>query len=141
MFKKYTNNIKDNFKIGGLFMTDEKLIVNIHDKTRITELILKYISATAILSATTIFTPNFTITSLPALFLSSFVIILLDYMMSIITGINDSSIGRGIIGFVSAAIIIYMTQFIVPGYYISMLSSLIAAAIYGTLNSFMPNEE
>ncbi len=114
---------------------------NEHDKTRITALVLKYISATAILTATTFFTPNFTISSLPSLFLSSLVIIILDYMMSIITGINDSSIGRGIVGFVSAAIIIYMTQFIVPGYYISMLSSLIAAAIYGTLNSFMPNEE
>jgi len=122
-------------------MTKTNSILNAHDKTRITELVLKYISATAILTATTFFTPNFTISSLPSLFLSSFVIIILDYMMSIITGINDSSIGRGIVGFVSAAIIIYMTQFIVPGYYISMLSSLIAAAIYGTLNSFMPNEE
>ncbi len=122
-------------------MQNTKVFLNSHDKTRITSLILKYISATAILTATTIFTPNFTITSIPALFLSSFVIILLDYMMSIITGINDSSIGRGIVGFISAAIIIYMTQFIVPGYYISMLSSLIAAAIYGTINSFMPNEE
>ena len=122
-------------------MSNAKLELTSQDKTRITSLILKYISATAILTATTIFTPNFQITSLPALFLSSFVIILLDYMMSIITGIHDSIIGRGIVGFVSAAIIIYMTQFIVPGYYISMLSSLIAAAIYGTLNSFMPNEE
>lgn len=122
-------------------MTKTNPILNVHDKTRITELVLKYISATAILTATTFFTPNFSISSLPSLFLSSFVIIILDYMMSIITGINDSSIGRGIVGFVSAAIIIYMTQFIVPGYYISMLSSLIAAAIYGTLNSFMPNEE
>lgn len=122
-------------------MTKVNSILNVHDKTRITELVLKYISATAILTATTFFTPNFTISSLPSLFLSSFVIIVLDYMMSIITGINDSSIGRGIVGFISAAIIIYMTQFIVPGYYISMLSSLIAAAIYGTLNSFMPNED
>ncbi len=122
-------------------MSETKIELTRQDKTRITSLILKYISATAILTATTIFTPNFKITSLPALFLSSFVIIILDYMMSIITGIHDSVIGRGIVGFVSAAIIIYMTQFIVPGYYISMLSSLIAAAIYGTLNSFMPNEE
>ena len=118
-----------------------KIILNTYDKTRLTELSLKYISATAILTATTIFTPNFTISSLPILFLSSFVIIILDYMMSIITGINDSILGRGIVGFISAAIIIYMTQFIVPGYYISMLSSIIAAAIYGTLNSFMPNDE
>lgn len=122
-------------------MSETKIELTRQDKTRITSLILKYISATAILTATTIFTPNFKITSLPALFLSSFVIIILDYMMSIITGIHDSVIGRGIVGFVSAAIIIYMTQFIVPGYYISILSSLIAAAIYGTLNSFMPNEE
>lgn len=122
-------------------MTNTKSILNSHDKTRLTALVLKYISATAILTVTTIFTPNFTISSIPSLFLSSLVIIVLDYMMSIITGINDSMIGRGFVGFISAAIIIYATQFIVPGYYISMLSSLIAAAIYGTINSFMPNEE
>lgn len=122
-------------------MSDTKLLFNEQDKTKITALVLKYISATAILTVTTLFTPNFKITSLPALFLSSFVIIILDYMMSIITGINDSVISKGIVGFVSFAIIIYMTQFIVSGYYISILSSLIAAAIYGVLNSFMPNEE
>ena len=62
-------------------MTDEKTLFNSHDKTRITALVLKYISATAILTATTIFTPNFPITSLLVIFLSSFVIIILDYMM------------------------------------------------------------
>lgn len=48
--------------------------------------------------------------------------------------------GRGIVGFTSAAIIIYMTQFFVDGYYISITSSLIAAAIYGIIDSMLPNE-
>lgn len=110
------------------------------DTLRLKQLILKYISSTAVLSITTIFTPNFHIESFPILLLSSFVIIILDYMLGIISDVNNTIYGRGIISFVSAAIIIYITQFIVIGYYISIPSSLIAAAIYGVISSFIPNE-
>ena len=108
---------------------------------RMTAFILKYISISAILSVTTLFTPNFNISSFPVLLLSSLIIILLDYMISIICGVHDFPFGRGIIGFISAAIIIYMIQFFVSGYYISVFSSIIAAAIYGIIDGFIPNNE
>lgn len=60
--------------------------------------------------------------------------------MSIITGIHDVSLGRGLVGFTTAAIIIYITQFVVDGYYISITSSLIAAAIYGVIDSMLINK-
>lgn len=110
------------------------------DGLRIKQLIIKYISSTAVLALTILFTPNFEISSFPALLLSAFVIVVLDYLVSTITGIHDSPFGRGLVGFVSATLIIYLTQFLVAGYYISVLSSIIAALIYGVLDSFIPNQ-
>ena len=115
--------------------------IKILDKFRMKQFLLKYISSTAVLSLTTIFTPNFHIESFPILLLSSLIIILLDYMIGIITDVHDTLYGRGIISFVSAAIIIYITQFIVIGYYISIPSSIIAALIYGVISSFIPDNE
>ena len=111
------------------------------DTLRITQLIIRFISSLSIFAVTVFFTPNFQIASFPILIISSIVITLLDYLMSIITGIHDIPIGRGFVGFISAAIIIYVTQFFVDGYYISIVSSLIAAATYGIIDSLLPNKK
>lgn len=108
---------------------------------RIKQLVIKYITSVIILGATAMFAPNFNFASFPILLLSALVIVILDYLVSTITGIHDAPFGRSVVGFVSATIIIYMTQFIVAGYYISILSSIIAAAIYGVIDYFIPNKE
>lgn len=108
---------------------------------RTTQMIIRFISSVSIFAITVFFTPNFQIASFPILIISSIVIILLDYIMSILTGIHDIPIGRGLVGFISAAIIIYITQFFVDGYYISIISSLIAAAMYGIIDFILPNKE
>ena len=108
---------------------------------RIKQLSIKYITSVAILGTTALFAPNFNFESFPILLLAAFTIVILDYMVAIVTGIHDSPTGRGIVGFVAATVIIYMTQFIVSGFYISILSSIIAALIYGVIDYFIPNEK
>lgn len=110
------------------------------DTLRIIQMFIKFISSISIFAITVFFTPNFYIASFPIFIISSIVILLLDYLMSILTGIHDIPIGRGIVGFISAAIIIYITQFFVDGYFISVTSSIIAAAIYGIVDSLLPNK-
>lgn len=121
-------------------MEKESQIVYVSDSLRISQMILRLLASISIFTVTVFFTPNFTISSFPILILSSIAIITLDYMMAIITGIHDLPLGRGLVGFTSAAVIIYMTQFFVAGYYISILSSLIAAAIYGIVDGMLPNK-
>ncbi len=113
---------------------------NVSDGLRISQMIIRFIGSISIFAITVYFTPNFNISSFPILILSSITIIILDYLMSIITGIHDIPLGRGLVGFTSAAMIIYITQFFVDGYYISIVSSLIAAAIYGIIDSALPNK-
>lgn len=110
------------------------------DGLRISQMLIRFLASISIFVVTVFFTPNFNISSFPVLILSAITIIILDYLMSIITGIHDIPLGRGLVGFTSAAVIIYMTQFFVAGYYISILSSLIAAAIYGVIDSMLPNK-
>lgn len=110
------------------------------NKLRLKQIIIRFFSSLSIFTITVFFTPNFNIDSFPILILSSFVVIILDYFMSIITGIHDIPMGRGLVGFTSAVIIIYITQFFVSGYQISMLSSLIAALIYGIIDYMLPND-
>jgi len=107
---------------------------------RIKQMIIRFITSISIFAVTVFFTPNFNLDSFPILILSSLCIIVIDYVISIITGIHDIPLGRGIVGFVAAAIIIYSTQYLVDGYYISVVSSLIAAAIYGLIDSMLPNK-
>ena len=108
---------------------------------RLKQLIIRYVTSIAILGTTAIFAPNFNFESFPMLLLAALTIVILDYLVATVTGIHDSPTGRGIVGFVAMTVIIYMTQFIVPGYYISILSSLIAALIYGVIDYFIPNED
>lgn len=106
---------------------------------RISQMLIRFLSSISIFAITVFFTPNFNLSSFPILIVSAVLIILLDYIMSVITGIHDMPLGRGLVGFTTAAIIIYATQFLVDGYYISLTSSLIAAAIYGVIDSMLPN--
>ena len=108
------------------------------DYIRLSQMLIRIITSSSIFAITVFFTPNFKISSFPIFILSAICIIVLDYLMSIITGIHDIPLGRGIVGFISAAIIIYITQFFIDGYYITIVSSLIAAAIYGIIDSMLP---
>lgn len=110
------------------------------DFLRIKQMLIRFICSLSIFAVTVFFTPNFDISSFPILILSSLVIVMFDYIVSVITGIHDIPFGRGVVGFVSAAVIIYATQYFVSGYYITIISSLIAALIYGVVNSMLPNK-
>lgn len=103
-------------------------------------LIIKMITSISIFMLTVFFTPNFDIVSFPIFLLSSFTILLFDTLVNMILGTDSLSFGKGIIGFTVYAIMIYMTQFLIDGYYISVISTLIASAIYGIIVSMIPNE-
>lgn len=107
---------------------------------RISQMIIRFFTSISLFTLTVFFTPNFNISSFPILILSAITIIILDYMMSLITGIHDIALGRGLVGFTSACVIIYITQFFVSGYYITITSSVIAAAIYGIIDSMLKNK-
>jgi len=112
----------------------------IENSLRLKQLLIRFISALSLLWITTYFTPNFNMESFPKLIISALMIVVLDYLVATLTGIHDIPIYRAIVSLVACAVILYMTQFLVSGYYISIFSTLIAASIYGVIQFNLPNK-
>lgn len=74
-----------------------------------------------ILAITSFLTPGFTIVGLWSFLLAAVVIIVLDYLPESFMGVDASPFGRGLKGFVISAIIIYLTQFLVPYMRVSII--------------------
>lgn len=116
-----------------------KLKKNELNTLRVKQLLLKVISATVILLLTSFFTLNFNISASPLLILSALSLVILDYIVATLSGIHDIPLYRAIVSFVAASIIIYMTQFLVSGFYISMITTIIASLMYAVIQYFLPN--
>ena len=73
--------------------------------------------------------------------IAAIVIAILGYVAERLMGKSVSPQGRGLIGFISAAVVIYLAQFIVPGYLsVTLLGSLLAAFVIGVIDIFVPTE-
>ena len=82
--------------------------------------------------------PGCTIDGLWSLLLAAIVIGVLDHLVQRFTGVNASPFGRGISGFLVAAIILYVTKFIVSGFNISVWGALIGALAIGIVDAIIP---
>lgn len=102
--------------------------------------IVRFVIATTVLGITAFFTPGFTIAGIVPLLIGAIVIALLDFLILKISGVNVSAFGRGFSGFILSAIIIYLTQFFVAGYNVSLWGALIGAIIYGVIDAVIPGK-
>lgn len=102
------------------------------------ELLLRVLITSIVVAIAAYFTPGFTIDGLWSLLLAAVVIGVLDYLIQKFTGINASPFGRGLSGFLVAAIILYVTKFIVPGFNISIWGAIIGALVIGIVDAIMP---
>lgn len=73
--------------------------------------------------------------------LAAFVIGILDWAINKFTGVDASPFGRGAVGFVVAAIILFITGKIVDGFTVSILGAIIGALILGIVDSFLPADK
>lgn len=105
------------------------------------QIIGRLIAAAVVLAITAFFTPGFEINSFGSLVVAAVVLTILDYLIAKFTGLHASPFGKGFVGFVLSAVILYVTQFFVAGYTISWMSAIIGALIYGIIDYFIPGEQ
>lgn len=91
-----------------------------------------------VLSVTAFFTPGFTISGFWAVLLAAVIISAIDYLVEKLMGVDASPFGRGLKGFVISAIIIYLTQFLVPTMRVSIVGAIIAALVIGVIDAILP---
>lgn len=98
----------------------------------------RLVTSAVILAITAFFTPGFSINNIWALALAAVVLTIMDYLIATFTGLHASAFGKGFVGFVLAAVVLYVTQFFVAGYAISWIAAIIGALIYGVVDYFIP---
>lgn len=102
------------------------------------QFLIRLVVGIVVLAITAFLTPGFTISSWFSLLLAAIVLAVLDWLVNKISGINAAPFGRGISGFILAAIIIYAIKFFVAGYSITIVGALIGAVIYGIVDAIIP---
>lgn len=105
------------------------------------QIVGRMIGAAIVLAITAFFTPGFTINSIWTLVVATVVLTIMDYLIVKFTGINASPFGKGFVGFVLAAITLYVTQYFVAGYSISWIAAIIGALIYGIVDYLIPGNQ
>lgn len=84
------------------------------------------------------FVPGFVVANFGQALLAAVVITILGYIIESAVGRNISPYGRGIVGFLVSAVVLYATQYIVAGFSVTILGALIAAFLIGLVDIFVP---
>ncbi|NPV28815.1 MAG: phage holin family protein [Firmicutes bacterium] len=100
--------------------------------------IIRFIVAAIVLMVVSYITPGFTRLSFWYALLAAVLIAVIGYGLEAIFGRNISPYARGGVGFLVSAVIFYLIQFVIPGMRVTVIGALIAAAIVGIIDMFVP---
>ncbi|MDD4700165.1 MAG: phage holin family protein [Oscillospiraceae bacterium] len=92
-----------------------------------------------ILAVVSLLTPGFSISGLWSYLLAALVICALDYLAEWVMKIDASPFGKGVKGFIIAALILYLAQFIVPNMTVTLIGAVIGALLIGVLDAIFPS--
>lgn len=104
-------------------------------------LAVRFVVSALVLMLVGFLLPGITVSGFVGALIAAVVIAILGYVIELILGENISPRSRGVVGFVTAAVVIYLAQFIIPNYLsVSILGSLLAAFVIGLIDAFVPTE-
>lgn len=102
--------------------------------------IIRFIVSAIVLLIVGYLVPGFSVAGFWGALISAIAIALLGYIVEALLGKSISPRSRGIVGFVVSAIVIYVSQFIVPTIHATILGALISAFVIGLVDAFIPTE-
>ncbi len=100
--------------------------------------IVRFIVSVLVLMGIGYVVPGFDVMNITTAALAALVITALGYLVELVMGEKVSPYSRGIVGFIVSAIVIYVTQFVVPGMGVTIIGALLAALIIGIIDTFIP---
>lgn len=103
-------------------------------------LIVRFVVSALVLMLVSFLLPGFALLTFGQALIAAVIIAVLGFIIESIFGKRVSPQNRGIVGFITAAVVIYITQFLVPGMTVSILGALLAAIIIGVIDLFVPTE-
>ncbi len=103
-------------------------------------LIIRFIVSALVLLVVSFLLPGFAVLGFGGALLAAVVIAVLGYIVESVMGKKVSPQSRGIVGFVTSAIVIYVAQFFVPQMSVSLIGAALAALVIGIIDVFVPTE-
>jgi uncharacterized membrane protein YvlD (DUF360 family) len=100
--------------------------------------IIRFIVAAIVLMVTSWLTPGFSNLGFGTALIAALVIAAMDWVIQKLFKIDASPFGRGIVGFIVSAVIIYLTQFLVPNMRVTILGAVIASLVIGIIDAIIP---
>ena len=100
--------------------------------------IVRFIVSAIVLMVMGLVLPGFRLFGFVNALIAALVIAALGWAIEAILGERVSPQSRGLIGFIVAAIVIYVAQFLVPGMSVTVLGALLASLVVGIIDAFVP---
>ncbi|MBM7855701.1 uncharacterized membrane protein YvlD (DUF360 family) [Desulfohalotomaculum tongense] len=103
-------------------------------------LIVRFIVSALVLMAVSYLSPGFVVQGgFTGALIAAIVIAVLGYIAESLLGDKISPQRRGVVGFITAAVVIYLAQFIIPNLLsVSILGALISAFVIGLIDAIVP---
>ncbi|MFA5536482.1 MAG: phage holin family protein [Bacillota bacterium] len=103
--------------------------------------IVRFIVSALVLMLVGWLLPGITVNGFTGALLAAVVIAVLGAIAEALMGEKISPQSRGIVGFITAAVVIYLAQFVVPSFLsVNILGALLAALVIGVIDAFVPTE-
>lgn len=103
--------------------------------------VVRFVVSALVLMLVGFLLPGITVSGFVGALIAAVVIAVLGYIVEALLGDKVSPRSRGLVGFITAAVVIYAAQFIIPNYLsVSLLGSLLAAFVIGIIDAFVPTE-
>jgi uncharacterized membrane protein YvlD (DUF360 family) len=100
--------------------------------------VIRFIVSAIVLALVAFLIPGFSIAGFGSVLLAALAIMVVGWLIEALTGNRITPYGRGVVGFLVSAGILYVIQFIVPDYRIGFFSALVASLIIGIIDIFVP---
>ncbi|BAF59051.1 MAG: phage holin family protein [Pelotomaculum sp.] len=103
-------------------------------------LIIRFVVSALVLIVASWLSPGFVVRGgFVGALIAAVVIAVLGYVAEALLGERVSPQSRGLVGFITAAVVIYLAQFIIPSLLsVSLVGALISAFIIGLIDAFVP---
>jgi|SRR5690554_2211974 len=102
--------------------------------------IVRFIVSALVLIGIGYIVPGFSMVGFGNALIAAIVIAVLGYVIESIFGERISPQSRGLVGFITSAVVIYLTQFVVEGLSVTIIGALLAAFVIGLVDAFVPTE-
>jgi len=103
-------------------------------------MIIRFIVSALVLMLVSFLIPGFQVAGFTGALIAAIVIAVLGFIVESLMGKKISPQSRGIVGFITAAVVIYLAQFLVPAMRVTWWGALLASFVIGIIDAFVPTE-